>query len=499
MKKHIQYTFIAVLALGIFSACNKFDETVYSSIYTDQFYKAGPDAEAAINAAYGSIANLYSGPAPIIIADFSADQTYPRPVVGRNTFTLFNYDPNYSTQKSFNRTFESPVIVWQSCYSGIEKANRVIENVPNTNMEATLKAQIIAEAYFLRAFFHWTLSKNFGDVVIKVKASKTENEAFEGKSAKEDVYMQIFLDLDKAVPDLPDYSAGLVKGRASKQAALALYAKAALYAENYTVALEKANLVINPGVQSLMPNIKDLFDVSKEDAARVENIFSFESEGYVAPSLSSQVTGLHGPKNSSGPEYAKTTYGSIFAYPAFFASFSPIDKRRQLLDTNYINLTGQIVAQKDITPITPKGVLVKKYQDPFSPAGGLTGSNIRILSYPDVLLIAAEAEVRQNGATGTAYGFINQVRTRAGLPNLTAGLSKDAFVDSVLQERSWELFAEGDRWYDLTRTGKFLTVIPLAVNDVYPVRTPLPKHKYFPIPQDEINANPKIEQNPDWQ
>jgi hypothetical protein len=50
-------------------------------------------------------------------------------------------------------------------------------------------------------------------------------------------------------------------------------------------------------------------------------------------------------------------------------------------------------------------------------------------------------------------------------------LSKDAFIAAVLQERSWELFAEADRWFDLTRTNTFLTVIPKAVNDVYPTRT----------------------------
>jgi hypothetical protein len=68
----------------------------------------------------------------------------------------------------------------------------------------------------------------------------------------------------------------------------------------------------------------------------------------------------------------------------------------------------------------------------------------------------------------------------------------------VLQERSWELFGEGDRWYDLTRTNKFLTEVPKAVNNVYPTRPVQQKNRYFPIPQDEINANPKIEQNPDW-
>jgi hypothetical protein len=113
-------------------------------------------------------------------------------------------------------------------------------------------------------------------------------------------------------------------------------------------------------------------------------------------------------------------------------------------------------------------------------------------------LIAAEAEARLNGATAAAYGFVNPIRKRAGLDDLTPGLSKEAFIEAVLQERSWEFFAEGDRWYDLTRTNTFLTAVPKAVNNVYPERKPLAKHRYFPIPLDELLANPKIEQNPDW-
>jgi hypothetical protein len=155
-----------------------------------------------------------------------------------------------------------------------------------------------------------------------------------------------------------------------------------------------------------------------------------------------------------------------------------------------------VVPQRNITPITTQGVLIKKYQDPNSTVGNLP--NIPIFRLPDMYLIAAEAEARLNGPTALAYGFINTIRKRAGLDELKAGLTKDAFIDAVLQERSWEFFAEGDRWYDLTRTGKYMTEVAKAVNNVYPERKPLAKHKYFPIPLDEINANPKLEQNPDW-
>jgi hypothetical protein len=84
------------------------------------------------------------------------------------------------------------------------------------------------------------------------------------------------------------------------------------------------------------------------------------------------------------------------------------------------------------------------------------------------------------------------------LPDLAPGLSQEAFVNAVLQERAWELFSEGDRWYDLTRTNTFMQVIPPAVNDVFPRRSPQPKHRYFPIPADEVAANPQVSQVPGW-
>ena len=493
MKKS---TSIIFSSLFLFISCKKLDETIYSSIYTESFYKTSLDAEKGLIAAYDPIADMSVGPAMTIVSDFSADQVYPRAVVGRNTLTLFSYDPAYTAQKSAGRINESPQQIWSSCYDGIENANWIIEKVPNTTMDANRKKQIIGEAYFLRAFYHWTAAKNFGDIPIKIKASVTEEEAYVGKSPKAEVYKQIYSDLDQALAaGLPSYPS-VDKGRPSKEAVSALYAKVALYNEDWTTALQKAQDVINSGKYALMNEVTDVFRYDKEDAARIENIWAFEAESS-SPGRQHQLMSLCGPTGSSAPQYGKTTFGSMFAYQSFFDSFSPNDKRRNLLDTNYVDKSGKTIPQQNITPITTKGVLIKKYQDANS-VGNATSVNIPILRLADIYLIAAEAEARKNGPTTAAYGFINTVRKRAGLGDLTDGLGKDAFIDSVLQERSWELFAEGDRWYDLTRTNKFLTQVPKAVNNVYPTRSVLAKHRYFPIPQDEINANPKIEQNPDW-
>jgi hypothetical protein len=492
-KKNIVY----LCGLSLISAsqisCNKLVEKPYSSIFTESFYKTASDAEAGLTAAYGPLSGVYFT-AGTLAGDFSADQIYPRPVVGRDTYTLFSYDQNYTTQKSFSRQNESPQQIWESCYSGIEKSNWVISKVPATSMDVNRRTVILGEAYYLRAFYHFTLTKNFRDVVVKTSPSNSLDSALVPKSPQADVFKQIFADLDIAVANLPTYTTAIQKGRPSKEVALALYAKAALYSGGWALALDKAKQVINSNKYALMADVRDVYNVAKEDAARQENMWALECES-TSPGISTQIISLYGPKNSDGPQYAVTSFGSAFVYQSFFNSFSPADKRRQLLDTNYIDKQGKVVAQKDITPITTQGVLLKKYMDPVAPSGAV---NIPILRLADMYLIAAEAEAQLNGPTADAYAFIKVVRDRAGLPALASGLTKQQFIDAVLQERSWEFFGEGDRWYDLTRTNTFLQKVPLAVNNVFPVRQPQPRNRYFPIPLDEINANPLIEQNPDW-
>lgn len=500
MKKYINLLGVLYTLPLLLSSCDKLDETIYSSIYTEDFYKTAADAEKGLVSVYDPLADMCWGPAMLIASDFSADQCYPRAVVGRNTLTLFTYDPNYTTQKSNNRVSESPQQIWASCYDGIEKANWIIEKVPNATMDEGRKKQIIGEAYFLRAFYLWIATKNFGDVPIKINASVTEAEAIVGKSPKADVYKQIYADLDQALgAGLFSYPA-VPKGHPSKEAVNALYAKVALYNEDWAKAFTKAQEVINSGKYSLMSNVRDVYQYDKEDVARLENIWAFEAEGQT-PGRSQQITSLLGPAGSAAPAYGKSTFGSMFAYQSFFDSFDPNDKRRTLLDTNYVDRTGKIIPQKSITPITTKAVLIKKYQDPNS--GGAVGAacNIPILRLADMYLIASEAEFRVNGSSTIAVDLLNKVRRRGFGQSINTPSVYDlttVSLDIILQERSWEFFAEGDRWYDLTRTDKFLSEVPKAVNNVYSVRPVQAKSKYFPIPQDEINANPKLEQNSAW-
>lgn len=495
MKKLPLY--ILILFIG-FTSCKKaLEETAYSNTYTKDFYSNAAEAEAAITAVYGNLYGMYNSGAPFFASDWSADQTFPRNVVGRNTLTQFSYDPAYSVQNSFGRSNESPMEVWKRAYIAIESANWVIEKVPATPMDAVRRDNIVGEAYFLRAFFHWTLTKNFGSIVVKTTPTNSIANTTVGKSSIDEVYKQIFDDLTKAEQLLPDYSASFVKGRVSKQSAQLLHAKAALYNEKWADALTNAKAVIDSKKYTLVPSFTDLFTAAKKDLARQEILFDVELNNTTNPIRQSQIHYFYAPNGSS--EYNKGGAGGIYVYSKFYNSFINGDKRKDLLATSYTNSAGTVVPQASIdTRLQTKDlVLMGKYKDPNS-VGAYASNNIYLLRLADAYLIAAEAEAHLNGATSNAYTYINAVRDRAGIPNLTPGLSQQAFIDSTLQERSWEFYGEGDRWYDLTRTNKFLTVIPTAVNADYPVRTPAAKNKYFPIPQVEINANQLIEQNDDW-
>jgi hypothetical protein len=144
-----------------------------------------------------------------------------------------------------------------------------------------------------------------------------------------------------------------------------------------------------------------------------------------------------------------------------------------------------------------------------------TNKSNDIIRYPMVLLDYAEASAMAAGApTVDSYAAINKVRTRAGLPDLTTGLSATQFRDSVVYERAYEFAGEnGIRWFDIVR----LQLLPqvIAARDTATLRyghygsiieNPIPEkyiadpsHAYLaPIPKSEMDLNPAWKQNPGY-
>jgi hypothetical protein len=125
-------------------------------------------------------------------------------------------------------------------------------------------------------------------------------------------------------------------------------------------------------------------------------------------------------------------------------------------------------------------------------------NNWRYIRYADVLLMYAEA-LNATGSTANAYQYVDRVRQRAGLPTLTAarpGLNQAQFLAQIKHERITELSGEGHRWNDLARWGDLGA--PSATRDAAFANFDVGKHELLPIPQQEIDINPELDQNPEW-
>ena len=108
----------------------------------------------------------------------------------------------------------------------------------------------------------------------------------------------------------------------------------------------------------------------------------------------------------------------------------------------------------------------------------------------------AEALTMQS-KVADAYTYVDAIRTRAQLAPLTSGFSQDQMMAQIRHQRMLEFARDGQRFYDLKRWELLQQEITNSdkVGKQFFVAK---KHDLFPIPQSELNANPKMEQNPNW-
>lgn len=166
-----------------------------------------------------------------------------------------------------------------------------------------------------------------------------------------------------------------------------------------------------------------------------------------------------------------------------FEAYSAKDLRRD------INLK---LFDKTVAPASVQFPLyVNKYQDPNATANAEGSNNFPIFRYAEILLTYAEALNEQTAGDPQAYKAVNRIRNRAGLGDLSPGLTQAAFRDSVLKERRLELAFEGHRRYDLLRTGRLVEAVKKQNPDIQIQDF----QTLFPIPQDERDANLLLTQN----
>ena len=482
---------ITVITAIAFFSCKKLTENPNAVIVSSQFYKTQSDATSAVNAVYSTLNSdpngdfpLYGRQLNLLVENASDNQVYSPSNTNPDVRAM-----GTATYISSNSRVQK---VWQQLYYGINRANIAIDNIPAIQMDTTLKARLIRESKFIRGLLYFNLVRLYGAVplILHNPTSISVNALLVPRTSVDSVYAQIVTDLTEAT-NLPKSYSGTDVGRATGGAAHTLLAKVYLTHQNWTDALTQLNIVINGGYgYTLFPNYYDAFQKATKNGK--EHIFSAQFETNLGAANSTQYLSL------SFTSFNTATWPiDVPADSSVYRLFSSTDTRRAVTFYNsvYNAATGQtVVFNNSSAPYFNK--FVDYSLTPLS-VQAQSGINYPVLRYADVLLMYAEAQNEINGApTSDAYNAINQVRSRANVPNLTAGLSQSAFRDSVFLERRKEFIQEGHRWFDLVRQGG--TVLVDALHKIPAKSAASSKNTLFPIPLVEVQLNPKLTQNPGY-
>lgn len=482
MKKLILKISLTMSIILIYSSCSEsFLETVPLNEASDvSFYTKASDAVAAVNAIYDIMQwnGLWKQELQIIGNRMNNDLGLIRPT-------------DYPSQ--FQATNARRLTMWAMFYVGINRANIALERIPEIEMDEALKARLLGEAKFLRAFYNFSLTIYFGDIVLKTEATTITNLE-KAKTPKSDVIAHVRQDLSEAYPVLPLRSAQASSdiGRATKGAAAALLGKVELYQKNYAAAATQFALVINSNEYELNADYSLQFQDGGDNT--LESIFEIQHLTNTGGWDRSSEGSWFSAWNSSKQDGINYGFGNGYQpNQDFVDEFEVGDTRRDYL----------IAEEGDDYFGTPfnslmsnTGYGIRKYIIPaeLEAKAADSGINYHLIRYADVLLMYAEA---LNGSLGgpdaAALDAINLVRARAGLTGLASGLSEQEFLDAIIHERRIELIWENVRTFDLIRWGIAEEVLGDFNGFI------APKHETLPIPQSELDANPLLVQNPNYQ
>ena len=480
-------TILIILTTLLFTACEKaLEEVPKDFVSKANFYKNEEDAEAAIAGVYAGMQNDFFGITNYLMSELHGDYLF-----GRGSQAPITIWDQVLDQRNIGRCATN----WSSFYTTINRANAVLANVPNIeDINADTQQRILAEAHYLRALCYFELVRGWGAVPLKTDES-VDLSAVEAPRAPEiEVYDLIIQDLLTAESGLGEV--GDETGRASKWAAKMLLAHVYLTTENWTGAAEKANDVITNGPFSLVTVTEsdDFYDIFAVDSS-TEDIMSMhhsETKGSTIPNYLHRAGNV--PYNYSS--------GGVFAWLPDMNSFigdawDDNDLRKNFnLYTEYQNAEGEWVPLPSTTP-----VLFKKF---LTNTSGISLYSVPIYRFTEAYLFYAEAaSMAEGGPSELALERLNMIKRRAyGLDPTTVsaidyppGMGSDAFRDAVIQERAYEFITERRRWFDLKRTGKVKEAFAAAG------KTIIDERLLFPIPEDEINNNPAVnqaDQNPGY-
>lgn len=516
MKKLINKLSVIAILVIVLAACQKdfLDKPIYGVLAQEDYFQTEEELQEGVFACYDilqwSVAPDWNS--MYIVKSFPSDESH----AGGGSDAD---QPPYQQLDDYSYTSENKPIEhsFRAMYFGIMRANAII-NTAVGDTEA--KTQMIAEAKALRAYFYFELVSMWGGVPLRLSLPTPDEYAIE-KSSPEEIYTQIHKDLDEAIPNLPkksQYSLEM-RFRMSQGAAWALKGKAFLYQEKYSESANAFDKVISSNEYALQGDYSTLF--LKESEFGIESLFEIgyvTTEGYdwgsfqwggnrsMENNINWQLMGPRGDYFKAGTSGLRGGWG--FNYPtaamgnAFDTEGDQIRKDASVLSVADLRTKYNGDWTEDWTVADPvwgmEGYFRIKYGTLTSETntndGAVPelnyGTNVRLMRYADILLMAAEANLQAGNDISIAQGYFTAVRNRVNLPLKTVSMN------AIKTERKLELAFEGFRFLDLIRWGDASTVLKnqgFNKNGNF-----ADKHKLYPIPAAEINNNAKLTQNPGW-
>lgn len=385
---------------------------------------------------------------------------------------------------------------WRDAYVIIGKINITVDQIEkcvDPALTSDRKNEMLGEALFIRAYVYFDLVRLYGRVPLILKPADTKtaetllNSTLVPQSSTDTIYDQILNDLWYAKDRVRDVSAAPDKFTVAKGAVYSTLAKvyATLSTPNWDSVLYYCNLAI-PGY-SLVSDYSYLWDNNHKNNS--EAIWEINYDGYSAgdyignwiPSIN--VGGSIG--NYEGGGWKKFNEPTNDLVNDFLSEGDSIRLNNSI---TFLDITGQWTDQYWPANHYP---FLTKFNDP---ANGL--NDVYIIRLADILLLKAEALAHTGDLPG-ALTLVNQVRARVKLAPKSSS-NMDDVLSIIANERRLELAFEGHRWFDLVRTGKAIDVMNSQTDGQgnplnYDVQ---PYQLVYPIPQEQIDLNPLLTQNP---
>lgn len=395
-------------------------------------------------------------------------------------------------------------VTWEQIYQGVRNANSFIDNIDAvTSLTLEERASLKGEARFLRAFNYMELYDLWGPVPLVISSLQTDFQVPKATDARMREFIET--ELTEAAAALPITQS--ISGKATRGAALSFLGRFLLNTKQWQKSADILQQVMALNEYDLLSNedLPTLFAVDNEHNEEI--IFAFEA---ITSLTNNKIMAHNYP--TGYPTELQNWGANLMLNNDFVNTYLPGDRRALAWDPTgaygpaskgwilyrYEDKSGRDIdlLNGTIDGIPSADAFLQTRSFKYTPDEAFAdfenyANDLVFMRYADVLLMRAEALNEVTALAPEAITLVNEIRTRAGIPDLAAEdiASRESLRSAILRERGWEFITEGLRRRDMIRQGVFIS------NARARGKTVEDHQVLFPIPQADIDANPKLKQN----